>query len=126
MLFYGEYGILFCLELKTTLSSLTFWKEEYVNKDKNQTFNIKESQIKGLSCANQYKNVIAGFVINFRKVNRTYFLSINQFNEMTKGLNKKSINETDVQNIGAYQIDQTIKRTRYKFNIEKFIDNMQL
>jgi penicillin-binding protein-related factor A (putative recombinase) len=79
-----------------------------------------------LSCANQYKNVIAGFVINFRKVNRTYFLSINQFNEMTKGLNKKSINETDVQNIGAYQIDQTIKRTRYKFNIEKFIDNMQL
>jgi recombination protein U len=112
------------MELKTTLGSLSYWKEEFEDKTKKQSFDIKRHQILGLRNASKYKNTICGFIINFRKVNKTFFLSINQFDEMIKGLNKKSFNLDDTIQAGAILIEQTIKRTHYKYNIDKFINDM--
>lgn len=122
---FSPNGYLFCLELKSTLGSLTYWKEEFENKKSKSTFNIKKNQILGLEKASKHKRIIAGFVLNFRKVNQTYFLSIKQFNDLIKDLGKKSINENDVIGAGAYLIEQKLKKIKYSYNIEKFVVQMR-
>ena len=116
---------MFCLELKTTNRAITYWSKEFENKEKKQSFQIKKNQIEGLHYANQFENVIAGFILNFRNVNKTYFLSINQFDEMESNLSKKSFNVDDVQNISnAYLILQKSKRVRYTYDVGKFVSDM--
>ena len=44
---------------------------------------------------------------------------------MTKDLIKKSFNEQDVINNNGYIIEQTLKRVKYTYNIQKFISDMQ-
>src|SRR5690554_2379324 len=69
-------GKMYCLELKTTNSTSFSYQKDIKEKGKN----IKIHQIKGLTEADYHdKDIIAGFVLNFRKVNRTYFLDINDF-----------------------------------------------
>lgn len=113
---------LYCFELKTTLSILTYWKEEYENKDKKISFNVKSNQILGLRSASKFNNVVCGFVLNFRgNINQTYFLNINDFDNMIVSLNKKSFNVGDVKNNNGVLITQTLKRTRYKYDVEKLL-----
>jgi len=111
--------------MKSTLGSLTYWKEEFENKKSKSTFNIKKNQILGLEKASKHKRIIAGFVLNFRKVNQTYFLSIERFNEMIKTLNKKSFNLDDILQVKHHLIEQELKRTKYKYDINKFIKDVQ-
>jgi recombination protein U len=115
---------LFCLELKTTERSITYWSKEFENKDKKQSFQIKKNQIEGLHYAGQFEGIIAGFVLNFRNVNRTYFLSIEKYDYMINNLNKKSFNHDDIVQIGAILIDQKLKRVRYTYDIDKFVSDM--
>jgi recombination protein U len=117
-------GIMYCWELKTTLGSLTYWSEKLDDKNKKQSFAIKANQIKGLQYASQFGGIVAGFILNFRKVNKTYFLSIQKFDEMVSKLDKKSFNIDDCISAGAILIEQQIKRTHYKYDIEKLINDM--
>lgn len=117
-------GTLFCMELKSFDGCLTFWKEEFEDKEKKQSFNIKKNQIHGLEKASKTKGVIAGFVLNFRKNNHTYFLGIDKFNEMISKIEKKSINEQNIIDAGGYLIEQTLKKVKYNYNVEKFISDM--
>lgn len=121
-------AILYCfpnfisLELKSIENSpLTFWREDFEGK----SFNIKKHQIEGLKKASLVKGVIAGFVINFRKTNNTYFLHIDDFITMTINLTKKSINENDVASNGGLIIGSEIKKVNYKYNIQKFVEDVQ-
>lgn len=115
-------GTLMCLELKSIENGgLTFWREDFEGK----SFNIKKHQIEGLKKASLVKGVIAGFVINFRKTNNTYFLHINDFITMTTNLTKKSINENDVASNGGLIIESEIKKVNYKYNIQKFVHDVQ-
>lgn len=113
-----SYPIMFALELKTKQStSLTFWRKDF----KKSSFDIKEVQIKGLTEASLCKGIVAGFVINFRKTEHTYFLDIKDFNNMVKNINKKSFNENDVINNNGYLIAQKKKKVRFSYDIENFI-----
>ena len=117
---------LFTLELKSTKqSSLTFFREDFLEKGKKKTFMVKKNQIEGLSESSKHKGVISGLILNFRNTNRTYFLHINDFKNMTEILDKKSFNEEDVINNNGHLIEQTLKKVNYKYNIEKFIFQMQ-
>lgn len=112
------------MELKSTESSLTYWRKDFESDQKKQAFEIKKCQIEGLTKAATYPNVIAGFYINFRNVNKTYFLSIQDFHALTDQLNKKSINYKDVAQYGI-EIEQKLLRKNYKYNLRKFFDDMQ-
>lgn len=113
------YPTLFALELKSTEStSMGFWREDFVDKTKKQTFMIKKNQIKGLDTASQFKGVVAGFLLNWRKTNHTYFWNINDFLEFTNMLDKKSFNEEDVISHNGMLIEQTLKKVNYKYNLE--------
>lgn len=110
------------LELKSTKNSLTFWREDFEIKGVKQSFNIKKNQILGLSRWSEYNGTICGLVINFREFNnKTFFIEIKDFLKYTDKLNKKSINIDDVLKMDHIEIKSQLKRTKYKYDIEKFI-----
>lgn len=77
---------------------------------------IKKCQIVGLTRASKYKGVIAGFVLNFRELEKTYFLNIVDFNRFTSSTEKKSINEKDVIEYGGVLIPQRLKKVKYVYD----------
>ncbi|MBQ0036828.1 MAG: hypothetical protein KBT35_07930 [Firmicutes bacterium] len=119
-LFDPESRTLYFLELKSTLSSLTFWREDFDGK----SFNIKRNQILGLSKFSKYENTVCGLVINFRskELNDTFFVYIDEFVKYTNQLNKKSINYNDVIKMSPIKVQCNKKITRYKYDIDKFIN----
>ncbi len=122
ILFNDRTRIFYGLELKSTKhKSLTFWKEDFEDKDKKKTFQIRKCQIQGLQKWSKHIGVF-GFVINFRSCeNKTYFISIDEFLDYTSSLSKKSISIDDVLNMNPIEIENNIIRTNYHYNIEKFL-----
>lgn len=121
LMFADNY--LFTLELKTVKStSLTFWREDFENKEKSNNFLIHKHQILGLSNADKFANVVSGLIINFRETtNHTYFWHIDNFLEYTNKLDKKSFNENDVINGNGLLINQRIKKVHYEYDVQKFV-----
>ena len=115
------------MELKTTKeNSLTYWKEDFEDKNKKQTFQIRKCQILGLKKWSKHLGVF-GFVINFRnKDNRTFFVMIDEFLDYTSTLSKKSINMDDVLKMNPIEIESTKKRTRHTYNIENLVKEIHL
>lgn len=124
LLYDSDTKLFMALELKSTKGSLTFWREDFENKEVKQTFNIRKCQIQGLQKWSQYSGVY-GFVINFREFdNKTFFIDIKDFLEYTSRLSKKSINIDDVLKMKHVVIDNKIKRVKYKYDIDKFINDV--
>lgn len=110
---------LFTLELKSTKStSLTYWREGF----SSDSYMIKKHQILGLMRAAESKGVVSGLVINFRAAQHTYFWDIEAFKRYTDVLNKKSVNESDVQAGGGILIAQRKLKTNYRYDVEEFMD----
>ena len=87
---------------------------------------IRQNQIDGLLEASKH-NLVAGLIINFRNENNdTFFITIDEFIDMTISLNKKSFNIKDLESIGAIRIESTKKRTRYTYNIENLVKETHL
>ncbi|MDD4779033.1 MAG: Holliday junction resolvase RecU [Tissierellia bacterium] len=82
---------------------------------------IKLHQIEGLTKASQYEGIYAGLLLNFRSTEHTYWLDIKNFNRFNEGTNKKSINENDVIEYGGLLVPQTLKKVRYRYDIDKMI-----
>ena len=79
-------------------------------------YDIKLHQIKSLTQANNFDNVIAGFVLDFRCGN-TYWISILDFNRCLADTGKKSINSKDVESHNGIIISKKIIRVNYKYDI---------
>ena len=87
---------------------------------------IRQNQIDGLLEASKH-NLVAGLIINFRnEYNDTFFITIDEFIDMTSSLNKKSFNVKDLESIGAIRIESTKKRTRHTYNIENLVKETHL
>jgi len=100
-------GRLYCLELKSTLfSAISHAGSNPI---------IKEHQVQELIKAAGY-GAIAGFILNFRKTEHTYFLPIAQFEFLRQTLKKKSINEKDLQDY-AVLIPQRKLRVNYRYDL---------
>lgn len=118
---------LYGLELKTTKEkSLTYWREDFEDKNKKQSFQIRKCQILGLQKWSKHLGVF-GFVFNFRSYeNRTFFVMIDDFIDYTSTLSKKSINIDDVLNMNSIEIENNLIRTNYRYNAEKFLKETRL
>ena len=124
LLYESNNKLFMGLELKSTKNSLTFWRKDFEDKDVKQSFNIRKCQIQGLKKWSEYSGVY-GFVINFRESgNRTFFIAINDFLEYTNCMNKKSININDVLKMKHIEIKNEVKRTKYKYDVEGFVDEL--
>lgn len=114
LLFDDKSRTLYLLELKSTQSSSIGLNM------------IRDNQIKSLQEASEH-NLVAGFVCNFRNENNdTFFIEICDFIEMMENINKKSFNINDLKNNNAIQIDSKKKRTRYTYDIQKFVNESHL
>lgn len=114
------------LELKSIKDkSLTFWRNDFETKGKKKSFKIRKCQILGLSKWSKYEYCTCGFVINFRSVsNRTFFVNIKDFLDYTENLNKKSINFEDVLHMNPIEIENTLLRTNYRYDVDKFLSDV--
>ena len=113
-MFHNETKTLYLFELKSTQGSSIPYTM------------LRDNQIEELSKASTY-DLVAGFIFNYRKYdNATYFMPINEFNEMVKENNKKSFNISDLKKYNVIQINSTKKITRYKYDIDEFIKNSHL
>lgn len=87
---------------------------------------IRDNQIKSLQKASEH-NLVAGFICNFRNENNdTFFIEICDFVKMMENINKKSFNINDLKNNNAVQINSRKKRTRYTYDIQKFVNESHL
>jgi recombination protein U len=76
---------------------------------------IKEHQINELIKAARY-GIIAGFVLNFRNTENTYFLPIANFDFLRHESNKKSLNENDIKGI-SIQIPHRKLKVNYRYKL---------
>lgn len=106
------YKNLFLLELKTTAAkSLSIQ-------------NIRPQQLLILTDLSYKDNIIAGFVINFRFCNETYFIGADKVSSYLLETGRKSIPYDFLQKNG-YKIPQKLKRTRYSYDLTDFIKNFK-
>lgn len=111
--------ILYALELKTVAGKAISFER---NKEENRE--IHWHQIEGLNKWNKYDGIVCGFIIEFRKIEKTVFIDINEFNKLINSITKKSFNFDD---LAIYKIDYKIigqvkVRTRYKYKIDEFLN----
>jgi len=109
---------LYALEMKTVKEKSISFEREKDSKGK-----IHKHQIDGLNEWNKYDGIICGFIIEFRSIETTIFISIEAFNKMLILITKKSftIQDLDDNNIPYFIIPQTKKRTRYRYDTEYFL-----
>lgn len=123
LLWDSKRHILYAIEAKTVSGkSISF----EIEKDDNAI--IHYHQIKGLNEWNKYDGIICGFLIEFREIETTVFIDIENFNSLTNKIGKKSFNMKDIENsdITYYVIPQKIKRTRYVYDIDSFLSKIKL
>ena len=112
-------GFLYTLELKSVgTKSISFEKEKT---DKGV---IHKHQIDNLQKFSTYKNVISGFIFDFRLSDKTYFCTIEDFIFMISNLDKKSFNENDLFKwCTPLEIQKRKLKVNYKYDINDFIKN---
>lgn len=115
------------LELKTTkYRSMSY--ENIYEKNPSDAM-IHKHQLEKLLEFSKYNGVKSGLLLNFRtedkNIQRTYYVSIQNFLDMCKKINKKSVNEIDLLNVGkAIKINGSKKRTRYVWDVNELLDSL--
>ena len=119
-MFNGE--VLYTLELKSVgTTSISF---ERTKEDKGV---IHKHQIDNLEKFSTYKNVVSGFVLDFRLSDKTYFCMIEEFVNMVNNLDKKSFNEKDLYEwCNPIKIEKKKLKVNYRYNVEKFLHDTKL
>lgn len=114
-MFTGEK--FYALELKSVGSKFMSFERR-----KEDNGIIHFHQIENLTKYSKYKNVVSGFILDFRESDKTYFCKIEDFNYMIESLDKKSFNESDLMKYAKpIVIEKVKKKVNYKYNIEKLI-----
>ena len=114
-LYNGER--LWAIELKSVAgTSISFEREK---EDKGV---IHFYQVENLKNFSEYKNVISGFLVDFRGSDNTYFLNIKEWDALINSIDKKSFNETDLLKFAnPVLIDKKKLKVNYRYNVEKFL-----
>lgn len=116
------------LELKTTkYRSMSY---ENINEENPNNAMIHKHQLEKLLEFSKYNGVKSGLLLNFRSeetnIQRTYYISIQNFLDMCQKINKKSVNEIDLINVGnALKVDGIKKRSRYLWDVNGLLDKLR-
>ena len=113
---------LYALELKTVKGkSISF------ERSKEESGQIHYHQICGLNEWSQYSGTICGFIIEFREIETTIFLSITEFNKLSAEIPKKSFTLNNLEE-GCFDfviIEQEKKKTQYRYDVAGFLEKMR-
>ena len=103
-----KYPYTFLLELKTH-------KGKSIPLDK-----IRDSQIRGMFRASQHIGIFAGFLINFRDLEETYYIPVSDVMIYISLTERKSIPVEWCRDKGI-RISQTKKRVRYSYDLRSWL-----
>ena len=103
-----KYPYTFLLELKTH-------KGKSIPIEK-----IRPNQIQGMHKAYQYEGIFAGFLLNFRDLEETYYVIVEDLAEFINSTERKSIPVEWCRENGV-RIEQQKKRVRYSYNLSKWL-----
>lgn len=123
ILFDSHKHILYALEMKTVAGkSISF------ERNKQEKGEIHFHQINGLNEWNRFDGITCGFIIEFRQIETTVFIDIAEFNKLVAAIPKKSFNFDDLDGYGIRYliIEQKKARTRYTYDIDKFLQNCHI
>lgn len=116
MIFDGYNKLFFTLELKSFQGSCSF---ERSKEDKGI---IHYYQVEKLKTFAKFYRVCSGFVLDFRKEEKTYFLDINDWDKLIESIDKKSFTEKDLlEYAGPILIEKIKLRVHYRYDIDKFL-----
>lgn len=104
-----KYPYTFLLELKTH-------KGKSIPMDK-----IRENQLKGLVKAGNYLGIYAGFLINFRDLEETYYIPADEVLYYILKGERKSI-PVDWCRENGVRIEQKKKRVRYTYDLHSWLE----
>ncbi len=103
-----RYPHQYCLELKSTAGS-------NISYDGASPM-IKKHQIEELAKAARTNGVFAGFILNFRRSGRTWFIDIRDFLCFRDASTRKSLNENDCILIGT-EVPGTKKKVHWDYDL---------
>lgn len=81
---------------------------------------ISPNQLKQLKSFTKYDYVIAGFVINFRDLEETYFIYADYVYQFAQEMERKSIPYDFIRDRG-HRVQQTKKKVRYTYDVEQML-----
>lgn len=81
---------------------------------------IRPNQIQGMEKATQYEGVYGGFLINFRELEETYYITVQDVIQFTQTEERKSIPVEWCRDHGV-KIGQKKKRVRYSYDLESWL-----
>lgn len=118
-MFDGEK--LYTLELKSVgIASISF------ERSKDDKGVIHKHQIDKLLEFSKYKNIISGFLLDFRLSEKTYFCMIEEFIEMINHLDKKSFNEKDLfEWCNPIEIKKRKLKINHRYDVEEFLQELK-
>ena len=113
---------MYALELKSVgTSSISF------ERTKEEKGVIHYHQIKGLREFVSYRNMIAGFLFNFRKkdnIETTYFQHINDFDRMIASIDKKSFNEKYLKKFNPIIVNSRKLKVNYRYHVSELLEKL--
>lgn len=126
----GFHGVSNPADFRLYKYPLTFLLELKTHKGKSIPLaKIRSSQLKGMEKAVPHRGVYCGFILNYRDIAETYYISFSElvpeyYIKTDKGEyepkpdGRKSIPVEWCREVGT-QIDQRLKRVRYSYDLEK-------
>jgi len=81
---------------------------------------IRDNQIKGMYKAVQYTGIYAGFLINFRDLEETYYITVQDMVAFINSTERKSIPVEWCRENGI-RLEQKKKKVRYTYNLSKWL-----
>lgn len=117
----SQYRTLYALEMKTVSG-----KSVSFERSLDEHGDIHVHQIEGLKEWSKYDGIACGFIIEFRGIETTVFIEIHDFERIMDEIQKKSftIADLDDHQIRYIKIPQKKMRTRYKYDISSFAEQV--
>ena len=117
----GFYGVTNPADYRLYRYPYTFLLELKTHKGKSLPLSaIRENQLSGLVKAGNHLGIYAGFLINFRDLEETYYIPADAVLYFILQGERKSIPVEWCRKCGV-RIEQTRKRTRYSYNLSKWL-----
>lgn len=117
----GFYGVFNPCDYILFRSPYLFLVELKTHKGKSIPIaKIRPNQIQGMEKATQYEGVYGGFLINFRELEETYYITVQDVIQFTQTEERKSIPVEWCRDHGV-KIGQKKKRVRYSYDLESWL-----
>ena len=118
----GFYGVSNPADYRLYKYPYTFLLELKTHKGKSLPLSkIRSNQLKGMAEAVTHKGVFGGFIINFRELEETYYISVNDLLLFIETVDRKSI-PVEWCRENVVRIEQKKKRVRYSYDLSKWLE----